>query len=509
MRPEEIEILLHPQIDPGYRREPIARGMPASPGAAAGRATFTPERAKALGEAGEAVILVRHETAAEDFPGMERARGILTARGGMTSHAAVVARGMGLPAVTGCGALEIDATLGRVRIGAVAVHDGDLIAIDGATGEVMLGAAPMTEAGLDRYTRRLLDWADSIRRLGVRANADTPADAARARELGAGGIGLCRTEHMFFGPGRIEAMRRLILAQSEHTRRRALGELERFQTDDFAGIFRAMDGLPVTIRLLDPPLHEFLPADGDLDELARQMGIDGAALATQIDELREVNPMLGLRGVRLGMIFPDVTRMQVRALFTAAALVASEGVVVKPEIMIPLVSTPAELERQRQLIEQTATECLASSGIRMAYKVGTMIEVPRAALLASEIAGHADFLSFGTNDLTQMTFGLSRDDSARILPTYLESGVLADDPFQVLDTKGVGQLVRLATDQGRAANPDLSIGVCGEHGGDPRSIAFCHEVGLDYVSCSPFRVPVARLAAAHAAMDECARDRSR
>ncbi len=500
VRPAEIDALLHPQIDPAFERAVIATGMPASPGAATGMAILCPERARVLGEAGEAVILVRTETAAEDFPGMERSCAILTARGGMTSHAAVVARGMGLPAVTGCGALVIDAEQGLFRAGDAVVREGDVITIDGTTGEVMLGEAPMTAAGLDDRARLLLHWADGIRLLGVRANADTPDDAARARELGARGIGLCRTEHMFFVPGRIDTMRRMILAQSDEARCEALDTLERFQTEDFAEIFRAMDGLPVTIRLLDPPLHEFLPAMDDLDELAEQMSLGVDELSARVQALHEVNPMLGLRGVRLGMTFPDVTRMQVRAILTAATLAAREGVTVLPEIMVPLVSAPSELQRQRDVIDQTATELAKRTGIRIPYKVGTMIEVPRAALLANEIAEYADFFSFGTNDLTQMTFGLSRDDSARFLPGYVESGVLANDPFQVLDAQGVGQLVQLATEHGRAASPSLSIGVCGEHGGDPQSIAFCHQIGLDYVSCSPFRVPVARLAAAHAAL---------
>jgi len=498
--PAEIDALLHPQIDAAHPREILAKGLPASPGAATGAAIFCPDRARELGARSEAVILVRTETSAEDFPGMEHARGVLTARGGMTSHAAVVARGMGLPAVTGCGALDIDAKRGLLRVGETIIHEGDLITIDGTTGEVMTGAAPMTAAGLDDRARLLLHWADGIRVLGVRANADTAADAARARELGARGIGLCRTEHMFFAPERIDVMRRMILAQSDDDRCQALRELECFQTSDFIEIFRAMEGLPVTIRLLDPPLHEFLPSVDDLDDLSRQMGIPVSELVERVLALHEVNPMLGLRGVRLGMTFPEVTRMQVRAILSAATRAAQEGISVLPEIMVPLVSAPSELERQRKLIDETAEELADRSGIRISYKVGTMIEVPRAALLAGEIAGCADFFSFGTNDLTQMTFGLSRDDSARFLPGYVESGVLADDPFQVLDERGVGQLIRTATEQGRAVRPSLSIGVCGEHGGDPRSIDFCHRVGLDYVSCSPFRVPVARLAAAHAAL---------
>ncbi len=501
VQPAEIDALLHPQIDSAHPREVIAKGLPASPGAATGAAIFCPERARELGARSEAVILVRTETAAEDFPGMEHARGVLTARGGMTSHAAVVARGMGLPAVTGCGALDIDARNGVLRVGETVIHEGDLITIDGTTGEVMLGAAPMTAAGLDDRARLLLHWADGIRVLGVRANADTAADAERARELGAKGIGLCRTEHMFFAPERIDVMRRMILAQTDADRCVALSELECFQTDDFIEIFWAMDSLPVTIRLLDPPLHEFLPAADDLDELAEQMGIAVSELAERVKGLHEINPMLGLRGVRLGMTFPEVTRMQVRAILAAATRAAQQGITVLPEIMVPLVSAPSELERQRKLIDETASELAERSGIRIPYKVGTMIEVPRAALLAGEIAVYADFFSFGTNDLTQMTFGLSRDDSGRFLPRYVESGVLADDPFQVLDAQGVGKLVQLATDQGRAVRPSLSIGVCGEHGGDPRSIAFCHRAGLDYVSCSPFRVPVARIAAAHAALE--------
>jgi pyruvate,orthophosphate dikinase len=502
IRPAEIDALLHPQIDPAFERTVIATGMPASPGAATGQVALTPARAQELGEAGEAVILVRHETSAEDFPGMERSRGILTARGGMTSHAAVVARGMGLPAVTGCGAIHIDLNTGCFHANGTTVPEGDTITIDGVTGQVLLGSAPMTVAGLDDFARRLLSWADRFRRMGVRANADTPADSTRAREFGAEGIGLCRTEHMFFAPGRIEVMRRLILAQSDAERSLALEELEEFQTADFAGIFRAMDGLPVTVRLLDPPLHEFLPPDAELPELAALMGIEIAALDRQVDGMREVNPMLGLRGVRLGMTVPEITCMQVRAIFAAATEVTQDGVSVEPEIMIPLVSTASELANQREHIVRCAAEVLDRTGVHIPYKVGTMIEVPRAALLAADIAEHADFFSLGTNDLTQMTFGLSRDDSASFLPEYLETGVLADDPFQVLDDQGVGQLVRMATRNGRATKPGLSVGVCGEHGGDPRSIAFCHHVGLDYVSCSPFRVPVARLAAAQAALGD-------
>lgn len=499
VRPEHIESLLHPQIDQSREFTVLAKGMPASPGAASGKAVFTPEKAKELGEAGEAVILVRNETAAEDFPGMERSRGILTARGGMTSHAAVVARGMGLPAVTGCSAIEVDARHSRFWAGDEVIFEGDIITIDGTSGQVIRGEAAMTKPGLNDEARTLLSWADAVRKLGVRTNADTPADAARAVDFGAEGIGLCRTEHMFFAPGRIEAMRRMILAQSDAERTRALGDLQVFQTADFAGIFRAMAGRPVTIRLLDPPLHEFLPTtDDELHELAVDMGIDRAAIVQIVESMREVNPMLGLRGVRLGMTFPDVTRMQARAIFAAALTVSSESNPVHPEIMIPLVSAPNELIEQRRLIDEVANDVFSRAGRRIEYKIGTMIEVPRAALIAGSIAEHADFFSLGTNDLTQMTFGLSRDDSARFLPGYIERGILGEDPFQTLDQDGVGQLVEIATRRGREAKPGLSVGVCGEHGGDPASIHFCHRAGLDYVSCSPFRVPVARLAAAHA-----------
>ncbi|CAN5771201.1 pyruvate, phosphate dikinase [soil metagenome] len=502
VRPTDLEHLLHPQIDESQPLEAIAQGLPSSPGAAAGRATFSPDDARKLGKAGEAVILVRNETSAEDFPGMERSQGILTARGGMTSHAAVVARGMGLPAVTGCSEIEFDPDAQSFGVNDVVVNDGDAIAIDGSTGRVFLGIPAMTDPGLGAHAELVLEWADQVRRLGVRANADTPEDAERARQFGAEGIGLCRTEHMFFAPGRIEQMRQMILATSDSIRATALDELQVFQTADFAGIFRAMDGCPVTIRLLDPPLHEFLPAtEAEQHELAEQLNLDPETVVQMVASLREVNPMLGLRGVRLGMTYPEVTHMQARAIFAAAVVVSEEGINVEPEIMVPLVSTPIELERQRKIIDEVAAGIFAKHGATLPYKVGTMIEVPRAALMAGAIAKHADFFSIGTNDLTQMTFGLSRDDSARFLPDYVESGVLPDDPFQVLDQEGVGRLVQIAIANGRTAKPDISIGVCGEHGGDPRSIAFCHEVGVDYVSCSPFRVPVARLAAARAGLE--------
>jgi pyruvate, orthophosphate dikinase len=502
--PQAIEQLLHPHIDDPGALEPIAAGLPASPGAATGKVVLDADRARELGEQGEAVVLVRHETSAEDFPGMQRSRGILTAHGGMTSHAAVVARGMGLPAVTGCSGIEVDEAKGRIRVGRHIVDESDTITIDGSTGNVYLGEAAMTTPGLTGHAETLLGWADAIRRLGVRANADTPDDAARARTLGAEGIGLCRTEHMFFGPGRIDAMRRMILARSDRERKRALDELQVFQTADFAGIFRAMHGCPVTIRLLDPPLHEFLPTGAEEQEaLALEMGLDPDEVASMVEALREVNPMLGLRGVRLGVTFPEVTRMQARAIFAAAIVVAGEGVAVEPEIMVPLVSSPAELSRQRCLIDEVAADLFRKVGTVISYKVGTMIEVPRAALLADEIAAHADFFSAGTNDLTQMTYGISRDDSGRFIPGYVEQGVMPDDPFQVLDRAGVGRLVEMAAREGKAANPALHVGICGEHGGEPRSIAFCHGIDVDYVSCSPYRVPVARLAAAQAALRDC------
>ena len=499
--PDHLEQLLHPQIDEAQALTVIATGMPASPGAASGAAVFSSETAKARGKAGEAVILVREETAAEDFPGMERSKGILTARGGMTSHAAVVARGMGLPAVTGCSEIEVDADAKSFRVNGTVVSEGDIITIDGSNGQVILGAVNMSAPGLGERAEQVLAWADQVRRLGIRANADTPDDAERARRFGAEGIGLCRTEHMFFAPGRIEQMRQMILADSDAIRAEALAALETFQIEDFTSIFRAMDGYPVTIRLLDPPLHEFLPENPEEQEsLAQEMELEVGAVVQAIDALREVNPMLGVRGVRLGMIYPDITRMQARAIFTAAIDVMNDDIGVEPEIMVPLVSVPEELRQQRAIIDEVAKTLFGEKGVRTHYLVGTMIEVPRAALMAGEIAKHADFFSAGTNDLTQLTFGISRDDSARFLPDYLENGVLADDPFQVLDQEGVGRLVEIAAQEGRAANPQLQVGMCGEHGGEPRSIAYCHRIGLDYVSCSPFRLPSARLAAAHAAL---------
>jgi pyruvate,orthophosphate dikinase len=499
--PAQIELLMHPHIDPSRDLAVIAAGLPASPGAASGAVVLTTAEAKRRGEAGEAILLVRPETAADDFPGMRWVKGILTARGGMTSHAAVVARGMGTPAVVGCSALEVDERSGVIRIGSTVIRAGDDLTIDGSTGHVITGKVAMVPAHLDEFAQTLLSWADDIRRLHVRANADTVADTQRARSLGAEGIGLCRTEHMFFSDGRLHVVRTLILAEDDLERQRALAKLEQFQFGDFAGIFRAMDGLPVTIRTLDPPLHEFLPQRTDeIAQLASRIGMSIAAVEARIEELREANPMLGHRGCRLGMTVPEITEMQARAIFRAALLCAMEGVDVRPEIMIPLVSDVEELRRQRKVVDDVATRIFANAGRSVAYRVGTMIELPRAALRGADLATEADFFSFGTNDLTQTVYGLSRDDAGTFLPQYLAEGIYDQDPFQVLDREGVGELIRIAAERGRAAKPNLELGVCGEHGGDPDSIQFCHEIGMDYVSCSPYRVPVARIAAAHAAL---------
>jgi pyruvate, orthophosphate dikinase len=501
--PEQVEQLLHPGLDPDVSTEQLAIGLPASPGAAAGRVVFEPDEAVRQAAEGESVILVREETSPDDFSGMAAARGIVTSRGGMTSHAAVVARGMGKPCVVGARDLEIHGRTGYFDAHGTRVRAGDWVTVDGATGRVLAGRVPTVEPKLSAHFARLMEWADGARRLRVRTNADTPEDAARAREFGAEGIGLCRTEHMFFGAERIQAVREMILAPDPESRRRALDRILPMQQADFEGIFRAMDGLPVTIRLLDPPLHEFLPHD---EEEVRVMGEATGRTVEQIriavDRHREANPMLGHRGVRLGTTVPELTAMQSRAILQAAVTVAEEGVTVIPEIMVPLVAISEELRRQDQLIRTVAEEVFAERGRRVDFLVGTMIELPRAALMADRIAAVAEFFSFGTNDLTQTTFGISRDDSGSFLPFYVEAGILDEDPFQVLDRDGVGQLVALGTRKGRATRPDLKVGICGEHGGDPSSVAFCHRTGLDYVSCSPFRVPVARLAAAQAALFE-------
>jgi pyruvate,orthophosphate dikinase len=515
--PEQLDQLLHPVIASDVRALPICTGLPASPGAESGVAVFDPDVAEQQAAAGKRVILVREETTPEDFHGIVAARAVVTARGGMTSHAAVVARGMGKCAVVGCRDLHVDVIHRRFTAGDQTVAEGDWITVDGASGRIYAGDLPTTPSEVVQVIRgtrdrrsaptyqsfaRLLGWADDVRRLRVRANADTPQDARIARGFGAEGIGLCRTEHMFFEGERIGAMREMIVARDEAGRRRALAKLLPMQRSDFEGIFEAMSGLPVTIRLLDPPLHEFLPHGGEESKLlARTLGIPREELSHIVDSLRETNPMLGHRGCRLGITFPEITDMQGRAIFEAAVRAKRRGLDVRPEIMVPLVATAAEFENQRAILEEAAQRILGAMGEEIPYTIGTMIELPRAALTADEIAAKADFFSFGTNDLTQTTFGLSRDDAGRFLPLYVDRGILPDDPFQVLDRNGVGKLIGFAVKAGRTVRPQLKVGICGEHGGEPRSVAFCHSIGLDYVSCSPFRVPIARLAAAHAALE--------
>jgi pyruvate,orthophosphate dikinase len=497
----QLDQLLHPRLDPAAEVQVLVTGLPASPGAASGVVVFEPDVAAERAANGEAVILVREETSPDDFHGMVAARAVVTARGGMTSHAAVVARGMGKCCVVGASGLTIDHDGAWCRSGELQVQEGDWITVDGTSGRVLIGQVGTVEPELGEEFHTLMSWADALRTMKVRTNADTPADAVKAREFGAEGIGLCRTEHMFFEGDRIQAVREMILAQTPDARRVAIGKLLPMQRADFEGIFRAMDGYPVTIRLLDPPLHEFLPRTAEeIEHYAEKVAIPSVVMTRLVEKHRESNPMLGHRGVRLGISYPEITEMQARAIFEAAAAVTAEGVRVLPEIMVPLVASEKELERQRAVITRIAEEVLGSHGIVLPYLVGTMIELPRAALLASEIAQHAEFFSFGTNDLTQTTFGISRDDAATFLPHYIEEGILEDDPFQVLDREGVGQLVQMATWEGRRTRRDLKVGICGEHGGEPRSIEFFHETGLDYVSCSPFRVPVARLAAAQAAL---------
>ena len=507
--PAQLDQLLHPRLDPKAQAEVLVTGLPASPGAASGRVVFDPAVAVARGAAGEPVILVRPETSPDDFAGMVAARAIVTSRGGMTSHAAVVARGMGKTCVVGAHNLRVDMQHGEIHSNGRCLREGDWITVDGTSGRVLVGQVPTVqpEPGPEFY--QLMAWADNMRRMRVRANADTPQDARNAREFGAEGIGLCRTEHMFFEEGRIQAVREMILAHSPEARRAALAKLLPMQRDDFKGIFKAMTGLPVTIRLLDPPLHEFLPRnDEEIRAFAKSVGMDEVEVKRQVDKHHEANPMLGHRGVRLGLSHPEITEMQSRAIFEAAAETLLEGYHVQPEVMVPLVSDVQELMNQKQLISRVATEVMGEHGVSIPYMIGTMIEVPRAALMASEIARAAEFFSFGTNDLTQTAFGISRDDAASFLPSYIEKGILADDPFQVLDREGVGQLVQMATWEGRQRRSTLKVGICGEHGGEPRSVEFFDEVGLDYVSCSPFRVPVARLAAAHAALKNRPRQRS-
>ena len=502
VNPSSLDQLLHPMLDPKAPRTLLGKGLPASPGAASGIVVFNSDEAESRAAKGEAVILVRIETSPEDIHGMHAAQGILTTRGGMTSHAAVVARGMGRPCVAGAGGISVDYNAQVLAAGGQQVRAGEVITLDGATGEVFVGAVAMIEPAVSGDFGTLMGWADKHRRMGVRANAETPMDAETARKFGAEGIGLCRTEHMFFDPERILAVRQMIISDSESGRRAALSRLLPFQREDFRQLFTIMAGLPVTIRLLDPPLHEFLPhADQEMQEVADSLGTDIATIRQRADEMAEANPMLGHRGCRLGVSYPEIYEMQARAIFEGAIAVAKEtGKAPHPEIMIPLVGMKKELEITRAQVDKVAAEVFAEAGSKIEYSVGTMIELPRAALLADQIAAAADFFSFGTNDLTQTVFGFSRDDAGKFLPHYVEAGILAKDPFVSIDVDGVGAMVRIGVEKGRAAKNDLKLGICGEHGGDPASILFCEQVGLDYVSCSPFRVPVARLAAAQAAL---------
>jgi pyruvate,orthophosphate dikinase len=501
VEPSSLDQLLHPTIDPGAVRDVITTGLPASPGAATGKVVFDADEAERLGQSGEAVILVRDETSPEDIHGMHAARGIVTARGGMTSHAAVVARGMGRPCVSGAGEIQIDDKAGQFVCKGRVIKAGEIVTIDGSKGEVLFGAVKMTEPELTGDFATLMGWADAVRRLKVRANAETPLDAKTARQFGAEGIGLCRTEHMFFDEARIAAVREMILADDEAGRRLALAKILPMQRDDFVQLFTIMAGLPVTIRLLDPPLHEFLPHnEDDLKAVAAATGLDAAKLLRRAKDLHETNPMLGHRGCRLGVSYPEIYEMQVRAIFEAAVEVSKTGEAPKPEIMHPLVSKGEEMDFLRTLTDRTAEAVMAETGVKLSYQVGTMIELPRAALRADDLAKSAEFFSFGTNDLTQTTFGISRDDSGRFLKAYLDKGIFDKDPFVSLDIEGVGDLIRIAAERGRRTRPDIKMGICGEHGGDPASIAFCEDVGLDYVSCSPYRVPIARLAAAQAAL---------
>jgi pyruvate,orthophosphate dikinase len=506
VRPTQLDELLHDMLDPAEERKAhvLAKGLPAGPGGGTGQVVFTADDAEAWVKDGKKVILVRNETSPEDVHGMHIAEAILTAKGGMTSHAALVARGWGKCCIVGCSALEIDMNKKLMNVNGRTIKEGDWISLNGSTGRVYEGKIPSIRPDLavnKEYTQ-LMKWADKIRKLGVRTNADRPQDAAQARAFGAEGIGLTRTEHMFFGPERILAIREMIVAENEQDRRKAIMKLLPFQREDFMGILEAMQGLPVTIRLLDPPLHEFVTLDKDqTQELAKQLGITVKKLKARIDSLHELNPMLGHRGCRLGIAYPEITEMQARAIFEAAAELTKKGIKVYPEVMVPLVGSAAEYNHQEAIIRRMADEVMKERRVKLNYLVGTMIEIPRAALTANEIAKTAEFFSFGTNDLTQTTFGISRDDIGGFLPIYLDRKIFPEDPFQSLDESGVGQLVEMGTKKGRSTRPKLKVGICGEHGGDPRSIDLCHRVGMDYVSCSPFRIPIARLAAAHAALN--------
>jgi len=501
--PNDLNQLLHPTIDPDSQVDLLTSGLPASPGAASGTAVFDADLAEQLARQGDAVILVRRETSPEDFHGMVAARGILTARGGMTSHAAVVARGLGKPCVASAQALDVNELLHQFSVNGRSVQQGEWITIDGGSGRVFAGQARLKEPELSGNFNRLMQWADKVRQIRVRVNADTPADAHRGRDFGAEGIGLCRTEHMFFEGDRLIGMREMILAQDAEGRQRALARLLPMQRGDFEAIFRAMEGFPVTIRLLDPPLHEFLPREqGEVEEMARALAKPFEEVQRIVHGLQEANPMLGLRGCRLGIVYPEITAMQARAIFEAACTVALRKGRVQPEVMIPLVANVVEFRKQALIVRQVAEEVFRQKQITVPYLLGTMIELPRAALTADEIAREAQFFSFGTNDLTQTAWGLSRDDAGRFLPYYLDQGIIEDDPFQVLDQNGVGKLIEMACQLGRKTRADLKLGICGEHGGEPRSVAFCDNLGMNYVSCSPYRVPIARLAAAQSALAE-------
>ncbi|MEM6648322.1 MAG: pyruvate, phosphate dikinase [Bacteroidota bacterium] len=505
VEPGHLDQLLHPRFEDEttYKDSVIATGLPASPGAAVGKVVFTADEAEEAKANGEKVMLVRIETSPEDVGGMDAAEGILTSRGGMTSHAAVVARGWGKPCVAGCGDVVINYADKSFAVGGTTVREGDYISINGSTGEVILGSVDLVAPELSGDFGTFMSWVDEFRPIKVRTNADSPADAKKAVEFGAEGIGLCRTEHMFFEGDRIISVRKMILAENDADRRAAIDELLPYQKEDFAGLFRAMDGKPVTVRLLDPPLHEFLPHDAEgKAEMAKQMSVSVDVVDAKVEALHEFNPMLGHRGCRLGITFPAITEMQARAILEAAVEVSADGVEVHPEIMVPLIGTLAEFKNQKTIIQSVADKVFEEKGTSVDFLIGTMIEIPRAALTANEIAAEAEFFSFGTNDLTQMTFGYSRDDAGVFLPHYIDAKILLDDPFQSLDQRGVGQLVEMGTSRGRQTRPDLKVGICGEHGGDPSSVEFCYKVGMDYVSCSPFRVPIARLAAAQAKLNE-------
>jgi pyruvate,orthophosphate dikinase len=505
VQPNQLDELLHPMLDPAAEKKAkaLAKGLPAGPGGGVGQVVFTADDAETWAKQGKKVVLVRAETSPEDVHGMHAAVAILTSKGGMTSHAALVARGWGKCCIVGCGALDIDAEAKRIRVGGETLQEGDWITLNGTKGMVYRGQVPVLPADPEGnpWYKELMAWADGIRKLGIRTNADTPGDARLARTFGAEGIGLTRTEHMFFDPQRIVAMREMIVAENEADRRRAVMKLLPFQRADFLGIFEAMEGLPVTIRTLDPPLHEFVNLTAEqAGELAKQMGIPVERIQARIDQLHELNPMLGHRGCRLGITYPEITEMQARAIFEAAAQLTRAGKKVYPEVMIPLVGTIQELEDQAEIVERVARQVKEETGVAFPYLVGTMIEIPRACMVADQIARRAQFFSFGTNDLTQTTFGFSRDDVGSFLPIYLDKKMLAGDPFQSIDQEGVGQLMAMGVQKGRSSRPDLKVGICGEHGGDPSSVEFCHRLGLNYVSCSPYRVPIARLAAAHAAV---------